>query len=176
MNWWAKLSQREKRFFYIAALAVSLVFLDRFVLQSALNKISLINTEIDEIQQKLGADQYYLKNAGVIQQEYQNYISRIKAATSVTNATALQELVERIAADSSVSVEGIQPYSIRDGQNKIAVQFNCFGKGTEMMTFLYKISMDAPLLKTEKISVSPKGDDFVANIILFQVPLRAEQP
>jgi len=174
MNWWAKLSQREKRFFYIAALAVSLAFLDRFVLQSALNKMAMINAEILEIQEKLRADQYYLKNESVIRQEYQNYISLIKPTTSVTNATALQILIEKIATDSSVSIEGIQEYLTRDGKNKIAIQFNCFGKGPEMMTFLYKISDDTPLLKIEKIALSPNGEDFVANIILFQAPIQTE--
>ena len=174
-NWTSKLSSREKRIFYFAILLVCLFILDRTVVQNVSTKISTINSDIDQILKKIKDNQIYLdkKNSQLITEEYKKYMSYL-SSTQPKSATELSKLVEEIAAKNSITIDKIGATATRESSKQITLQVDCWGDKIKIITFLYQLSTSSVFLTIEKIVLSPKKEDFVANIILSHASLQTE--
>jgi len=174
-NWLSKLSPRERRLVYLAAVLVSLFLLDSFVVRNVSQRIDAINNQIDQVIKNVKTDQTYLdkKNKQLIDEEYKKYTSYL-STEQPKSATDLQKFVEEIAVKNSITIDKIAPSTTRESSKKNTIQVDCVGDRTNMITFLYQLSTSAIFLKIDKITFSPKKEDFVAKITLSQVSLQVE--
>ncbi|MBI4835112.1 MAG: type II secretion system protein M [Planctomycetes bacterium] len=171
MGWWAKLSQREKRLFSVAVAVIGVCFLCYFILFPAFDKIESIDNEIEKYKEDIKSDRYYLTNKEKIENDYNDFNSRIIGIIAIKDATELQRFIERNAAVRGIGVENIKEEP-KSGESAISVRCDCFGTRDKMIAFLYDISTSDVPVKITKLTLSPKKEDFAATFFISLVTLK----
>jgi hypothetical protein len=174
-NWLTKLSFREKALFYCALFLVGGVLLDKFMLQPFLEDLNKIYLQTTSITDNLSKDFNYTssENKKLIQQEYDVYKQYFSIAQP-KNTTDLSKMVQDMAIKSNVAPDKITPVASRDSIRRISLQLDCVGDRKNILDFIYSLSTSDIFLRLDKITISPKKEDFAVTIILSLIPLQSD--
>lgn len=155
-----KLSQREKRLFYLTISLIAILFIYRFVIKPVVVNWKDLNEKISVSSLKLEKSRKILNLKSRIQRDYENYASSVKMAGSEEEEMAkfLTE-IESLARFSSVHISGIKPLPIKkvDFYKKYVVELEAEGDIKQVSKFIYDIQNSPQLLKIDKFSLRTKG-------------------
>jgi hypothetical protein len=178
-----KLSDTEKKFFYITILAVLLAMFDRLFLGPVLNRLQTIDDSVEREKSGIAGDLRYLtyKNF-ILEQGKQNekYLTQKVEDEDVVNANFLRT-VERLANESKVNLVKSSPTESKKekGYTDYFASVDCIGSFENVITFLYKINTSEDMLKVVKFALTPKrgaGDNVsismsvVKRVVLADIP------
>lgn len=154
-----KISKREKTALYLGAGILFLLFLDRFIFSPINRKIARLNQEIKINQTRLANDLRNIQHKDAIISEYNKYKAYVKKAGSDEEETAktLGE-IENVARSSSVYLMDIKPQAPKQTEfyKKYSAEVEIEGQMNDIINFLYKLNSSPQLLRTEKVSLTPK--------------------
>ncbi len=155
-----KLSQREKRLFYLTISLIAILFIYRFIIKAVVVNWKDLNEKISVSSLKLEKSRKILNLKNRIQRDYEKYASSVKMAGSEEEEMAkfLTE-IESLARFSSVHISGIKPLPIKkvDFYKKYVVELEAEGDIKQVSKFIYDIQNSPQLLKIDKFSLRTKG-------------------
>ncbi len=156
----SSLSDKEKRYLYIASFIVLIALVDRFFLAPVLNRIELIEDEIKQEKVSILRDTKFLLYKDKILKEskiFDKYFSKEAKDPDVINAEFLSTL-EKLATESKVNLVKSSPLSPKqyDGYAQYYASLDCIGNLKDIMQFMYSIDTSKELLKVISFNLSPK--------------------
>jgi len=156
----SKLSEQEKKFFYITVFVVFFAFLDRLFLGPVLGKIKNINEEISRQETSIVRDLRFLSYKDKISEEsdmFSKYFAESMKDDDDINAEFLR-IVENIATRSNVSLIKSNPSRTAKKKNYVEYYANldCSGKLEDMISFMHAINTTDDLLKIVKLNITQK--------------------
>ena len=156
----AKLSDKEKKIFYITIAFVLLALFDRLFLGPVLDKIDMIDQDIAQQEVIIKSDLKIISSKDKIINEsksFSKYFVKTVKDDDVINAEFLST-IERIATSSKVTLVKSNPSETKKHKDYIEyfASLDCSGKLEDMVTFMHKINATDDLLKVAKLNLSPK--------------------
>ena len=167
----AKLSDKEKKIFYIAVPIVLLALYDWLLIGPALNKLAILDEEIAQQEKIVKADLRYLNYKDQIVKEdnlYSKYISAKQLDGKEINRNFLSA-VERIAGETKVNINksNTTDSKAENGYTKYYANVDCAGTMEDMVSFMHAINSTDDLLTIESFKLTPKrGEEGSANASL----------
>ena len=160
MEFFHKLSKKEKIGLVAAAIVVALVIIDRLVISPIGNRVRRLNQEIKFSETKLSRDLRNINNKDLIEREYnkyKNYVKKTSASDEEDVANVLGE-IEALARSSGVSLVDIKPQAPKqtDLYKEYAVEVEVEGGMEQVITFLHNLNSSTHLLRTLKLRIGLK--------------------
>lgn len=163
MEFFNKLSNKEKIGLVAAAIFVGLVLIDRTVISPISEKMRRVDRDIKFAETKLSRDLRNINNRDLIEKEYdryRNYIKRSYASDEETVAGILADIEDR-ARSSGVSLVDIRPEQPRsaDFYKEYAVEIEAEGGMDQVVTFLHHLNSSPQLLRAVKLRLGLKDPE-----------------
>ena len=152
MKFISKLSQRERMYFYITAVIITLFLVDRFIFSMMLGQINQLDERINVLKNELTDNKMILSYKDKINKEseiYEKYLAK-----EDDPALELQKIVSTLADQSELASPEYKPGTLKD--NKYTVLLSAGGTMKKVVNFMYNLNTVQSLLKVEKIDLSPK--------------------
>ena len=153
MKFISKLSRRERLFLYISIIIVLLFLVDKFIFETMLQKIYIIETEVESTRTGLNEDIVLLSYKDKIIKETEMYSKYLEKEESPQ--VELEKLMNTLAIQAKLTTNEIKPVSSKDA-NKYIVELKAEGNMKSLVEFLYNLSLVQSLLKVEKMDLGPK--------------------
>jgi Tfp pilus assembly protein PilO len=156
------LSKRERSIFYAVVLVVSLVLLDRLIINPIYSKIGSLDKEIREKESDVKKNIRIVSQKDQIIAESAKYSSFLNAAVSEEEeVTSILKEVETIANKNSVYMSNMKPGSSKKIglSKKYTVNLDCEAQMEQLTEFMYNIENSNKLLTIEKYEISPKAKE-----------------
>jgi hypothetical protein len=161
----SKLSRRNKLLLYSAAIIVTLLLLEKLIVEPIYLNLKALDKEIAEKSKQIENDLMIISRKDRIQAETKTFVAFVTApATEEEAATALLKEIEGLAGKSQVNLNDIKPAGVKaDATSKrYMVTLTCDGAMEQITAFLYAIESSDKLLKVERYQISPKSRDSIA--------------
>jgi len=159
-EFYSKLSDQEKKIFYVAVAAIVLAFFDLLFLRPVTSRLKTIDEEIREKEHGIKRDLRYIAYKDKIVEEmavFDSYYTKEVQSPTQIKAEFLQK-VEKIATDSKINLKRINPSG--ENQKKGFVQYfaelECMGEFDDVVRFMHSIDTTNDLLKVVKINMTGK--------------------
>ena len=155
-----KLSEGERRVFYIAALFVTFALLDRLFISPILGHIERLDSEIEAEKIGIMRDQRFLAHKQRIEneaREFNRYFTEIVPDDDVVNADFLKQ-IEMLATQTKVSLVKSNPSHVdREVKNiEYFANVDCTGTLENVIAFMHRINSAETLLKITKFNMTPR--------------------
>lgn len=156
------LSKREKSILCVAASVISLVLLDRLIINPIYSKIELLDKEIREKELDIR------KNVRIVSQKDRILIESTKykpffssSESEEEEMTSILKEIEAVANKNSVYLFDLKPGGSKNmgGSKKYIVNLNCEAQMEQITEFMYNIENSNKLLTIEKYEISPKSKE-----------------
>ncbi|MEK7309605.1 MAG: hypothetical protein AAB038_02160 [Planctomycetota bacterium] len=154
MKFISKLSQRERMYFYITAVIITLFLVDRFIFGMMLGQINQLDERISTLKDELANDKKIISSKDNINKESELYGKYL--AKEENPDRELPKIINTLAIQSELINSELKPIPSKDG-NRYLVELNAEGKMKNIVSFMYNLNMGHSLLKVEKIDLSPKA-------------------
>jgi len=166
MEFFYKLSKKERIGLIAAIVVTGLVLIDRVVISPIGGRIQRINQEIKFSEKKLSRDLRNMNNKGLIESEYRkykNYVRKTSASDEEDVANVLGE-IEGLARSSGVSLVDIKPLVPKqtDFYKEYAIEVEVEGSMEQIVTFLHSLNNSAQLLRAVKLRIGLKDKESTA--------------
>lgn len=161
-TFFSKLSKKEKKLFYAAALFVSLALFDLLIVLPIFSKMKSLDKEISDKTSAVKEYSHILSQKDRILAErdkYNSFLSSIKSEDE--EITSLLKEIEVMADKTSVYLIDMKPVDSRNTgeQNKYLVSLNCESQMEQLVSFMYSIENSVRLLTIDRYEISPKSKD-----------------
>jgi len=172
----AKLSERERKVFYVTLVIGSLAVSDFLFLGPVLDELELIEAEIENQKISIVRDMRFLSYKDKIMKEgkvFNKYFVDNVPDDDVVNADFLS-LIEKLATKSNVSLVKSNPsHSNKLKQsNEYYANVDCNGTLSDVISFMHTINSTGELLKVVKFDMTPmRGDEDKAKASMTVVKL-----
>jgi Tfp pilus assembly protein PilO len=163
LEFFYKLSKKE-RVGILAALAVIMVVLvDKLVISPVGDKVQRINQEIKFSEKKLSRDLRNINNKDAIESEYRkykNYVKKSSASDEEDVANILGE-IEGLARSAGVNLVDIKPQATKqaDFYKEYAIAVEVEGTMEQVITFLHNLNSSTQLLRAVKLRIGLKDKE-----------------
>jgi Tfp pilus assembly protein PilO len=157
-----RMSVREKAGIAIAAIAVFIVFVDRFIVDPMTARMNQISREIKASEGDLRVAMELVKQKGAVSAEYKKYSAYVrKSGSDEEEQTKMLGEIEELARKSGVSIASMKPVAPKtvDFHKRYEVELEVDGEMEPVINFLYQLSNSPQLLRTERMSLNPKEKD-----------------
>ena len=156
----AKLSEKEKKIFYITVLFLAFALMDRLFFGPIMDKLKTIAQTITEQEDSIKADLrlLFFKNKIVKSSEvFSKYFSSAQKDDDVINAEFLSK-VEKFATQSNVNLIKSNPSESKKEKNFIQyfANLDCAGQLKDVISFMYFINSADDLFKITRFNMTPK--------------------
>ena len=163
MEFFNKLAKKERVGLVVALIVVTLVIVDRLVINPISDKFRRVNSDIKLSEKKLSLDLRNINNKNIIESEYKrykNYVKRSSASDEEDVANILAE-IEGLARTSSVRLVDIKPQAPKqaDLYKEYAIEVEVEGDMEQITTFLYNLNNSAQLLRVVKLRLGLKDKE-----------------
>lgn len=156
------LSKREKFILYAVLIFVSIAFLDRMIIDVALDRINSLDKEIKTKESEI---KNYLKilaqkdRIEIQRANYSSYLGREKSENE--EVTVFLKEIEGLANKAQIYLIDMKPAGIKDEGKlkKFLINLNCEGKMEQIITFMYDVETTNKLLTIDKYQINPKSKD-----------------
>ncbi|HPN88792.1 MAG TPA: type 4a pilus biogenesis protein PilO [Candidatus Omnitrophota bacterium] len=160
MDFFKKMSDKEKKVLYIAIVLVTLALLDRLLLGPASEKLRMIDEEIKQEEIIIQRDARFLRYKDQILKEsesFEKYFTVKAPDNDVINAEFLS-IIEKLATQSNVVLAKSNPSKAKVHKQFIeyTAELECSGELKNVISFMYAINTTEDLLKISKFNISPK--------------------
>lgn len=154
-----KLSKRERYIFYISAIILTVVFLDRVVVRQIVGKLNRLNSETFLQERKLQKSLYILLREKMIAKEYEEYTKHVKQTYSDEEEKArLLSEIEKLARESSVFVANIKSGLAENAKayKVYTVEIEIESKIDYIIDFIYQLEKSPRLFRVRDFHLIPK--------------------
>ncbi|MFH1478834.1 MAG: hypothetical protein ABIG92_03555 [Candidatus Omnitrophota bacterium] len=171
----SKLSKREKSILYTTALVLSILLIDRLVIDPIYSKIKELNKEIEEKRTGIKKSLHVLAHKDRIMRESAKYKDFFKKSESIEEETTLiLKEIEILANRSSVYIVDMKPSGLNDvgSSKRYFIRLNCEAQMSQLVDFMYNIENSEKLLSIEKYQVNPKSRESsiaVCNMSIYKI-------
>jgi Tfp pilus assembly protein PilO len=160
MEFFYKLSKKEKIGLIAAVIAIAIMLIDRLVISPISNRIQRIDQEIKFSENKLSRDLRNINNKELIESEYKKYrgyVKRTSASDEEDVANILGE-IEGLARSSGVSLVDIKPQAPKqaDFYKEYPIEVEVEGSMEQIVTFLHDLNNSTQLLRAVKLRIGLK--------------------
>jgi Tfp pilus assembly protein PilO len=160
IDFFSKLSKKEKAGVIAACVIIAAVFVDRAVIHPMGAKLRRIGQEIAFSEKKLNHDLRNIHNKELIESEYAKYKNSIRkgAASDEENVSNMLAEIEGLARTAGVNLVDIKPQASKqiDFYKEYAAEVTIEGQMEQIITFLHKLNSSAQLLRAVKLRLGMK--------------------
>ena len=153
MKFISKLSQRERMYFYITAVIITLFLVDRFIFGMMLGQINQLDERISTLKDELANDKKIISSKDNINKESELYGKYL--AKEENPDRELPKIINTLAIQSKLVNSELKPILSKD-TTRYLVELNAEGTMKAVVSFVYNRNTVQSLLKVEKIDLSPK--------------------
>jgi hypothetical protein len=161
----AKMSAREKAGIAVAAIVVLVVFVDRFIVNPMSARMHRLNREIKASENDLRLDTGLAGQKDAVSAEYGKYSAYVrKSGSDEEEQTKMLSEIEELERKSGVSpanMKSLAPKTV-DFWKKYEVELEVEGEMEQVVNFLYLLNSSPQLLRSEKVTLSPRDRDSTA--------------
>lgn len=155
------LTEKEKKFLYIACVIACLALFDRLVLGPLTTEIDKLNTEIGAETNMIKSDIRILRYKDSIVDTYignGKYFATEGLSQEERIAKFLNE-VEESAKISEIALTNINPVNVKDsGENAVySLTVECLGSMENFIEFMYSLDSSKKMLNVVSYEFSPKN-------------------
>ncbi|MDP8213348.1 MAG: hypothetical protein P9X22_08715 [Candidatus Zapsychrus exili] len=156
----AKLSEKEKKIFYIAIVLVSLALLDRLFLGPVLDKLNDIKKEVETQKSVIQRDARFLQYKDKIIKEnevFDSYFIDEIEDEDVISADFLST-VEKLATNLNINLARSNPTKTEARKRYIEyyAELDCSGNLENIISFMHAINSTSEMLKVVKFNMTEK--------------------
>lgn len=158
----SKISGKEKIGLFIAAAFLLLAFFDRLIIHPIAARIKQIDQGIAISEKQLEKDLRYLKQKGIVTEEYQKCAQYVKKVGSdEEEQTKVLGEIEELARQCRISIINIKPQAPRQigFYKKYVVDVESEAETEPFMNFLYQLNNSSQLLRAERAGFNLKDKD-----------------
>lgn len=157
-DFYNKLSDAEKKVFYLAVAFVVAALFDLLFLQPVLSRMKHIDEEIGEKRNSIVQDIRYLSYRDRILQERREF-ERFQTGQNAEEDKIIADFlttIQAIAADSSVAWTKLNPggKEQKKGYIEYYAEMECEGKLKDMVKFMYEVDTTDNLLRIVKVNLT----------------------
>lgn len=162
MNFFNKLSKKEKLGLLLAFGFLAVALIDQLVVSPIRTKLKFIDQAVHINEKKLKMSLRNIKQKNMIEKEYEKYVDYVRRTGSNEEEVAkiLRE-IEVLARKSSVYLVDTKPHTPKkvDFYNTYMVEIEGEGRMDSIVDFLHKLNTSKQLLRAEKVRLSIKGKE-----------------
>jgi len=156
------LSKREKKFFYAALFAISVIFIDRLIISPVIMRIDTLNKEIYQKQSAINKYLLILAQKEKIKQwtnKLSVFLDNLNKPSD--DITSVLKEIEKLANKSAVYLVDMKPGGVHQqgAFKKYVVNLNCEAQMQQLVEFMYNIESSYHLLTIEKYEITPKSKE-----------------
>jgi hypothetical protein len=163
----AKLSKREKIFFYLTVAVVAASFIWRLILIPIISRIKSLDTEIAEKGKTLRNSLQILARKDKIEEEgkkYRLYLEKLfpeKPVSEDENVVAFLKEVEVMVKNSDINLLNIKPIGSEEVApfQKETLSLECEAPLERIFALFSQIECSTQILRVEKFHLTPKGKE-----------------
>jgi|GEM_PF-6652970 len=171
------MSSRERTLFYVTLITVGFFLIMRFIISPMRDKLSTLNSQIEQSKQEIDNDKTVLSREKAINDKYEKYKEYFREPKS--DADMLGDLIKTVtelANNWSLVIVSNKP-AIEEKDNKgvktkyYVVSMETEGKMNQLVNFLYELNTKKRIIYIEKIELSPKvkrSDTLRASITIYE--------
>ena len=167
MEFFSRLSNKEKRLFYITVTVVACVFLVNLVFKPVMDKLESFNGKISYEEKKLEKSMHILAQESSISSEYKKFAQSIKQEQSDEEAIAiLLSGIEKMANSVSVFILDMKPNVVEKSEfyKKYSVKIEAEAKISNLADFIYQLENSPKLLRVSDFRLTPQKKETVLKI------------
>ncbi len=160
LDFYVKLSPREKRILYGTLIVISLLLVERLIIHPIAEKLTGLDRSIRDQKMAVKKSMHVLLQKERILQEAKDYASySAEPKDPEEEMTSLLKEIESLANNSSVTLSYVKPVNTKESGNakKYFASLECEAPMEEATRFFYSIESSAKLLKIEKYTIQPKS-------------------
>lgn len=181
-DFYSKLSDQEKKIFYVAVGIVLLMVLDRAFLGPVLSRMKSLDSEIVQQKNMIQRDLRFLSYEDRILKENEAlkayYDNRTKTVEEII-AVFLKNL-EMMATQSKVNLIKVAPTDSQQkkGYVEYYASLECEGFFENLAAFMYAIDTSKDLLKIVKVSMGLKrasGEEILCNMVVAKIIIDSDK-
>ncbi|MFH1228011.1 MAG: hypothetical protein V1701_08950 [Planctomycetota bacterium] len=176
----SRMSGRERTLFYVTLTAVGFFLIMHFVISPMRNKLSNLNSQIEQFKQEINNDKIILSREKAINDKHEKYRDYLREPKS--DADTLGDLVKTVtelANNWGLVIVSNKP-AIEEKENKDAktkknkyylLTLETEGKMSQLVNFLYELNTKKQMIYIEKVELSPKvkkSDILRASITIYE--------
>src|SRR3989339_37041 len=154
MQFISKLSHRERMYFYITAVIITLFLVDRFIFGMMLGQIAKLDEQIYTFKNELDDNKRVISSKNIITKESELYGRYL--AKEENPERELPKIINALTIQSNLINSELKPIQSKDS-NKFLVELNAEGTMKDVVSFMYNLNTVQSLLKVEKIDISPRA-------------------
>jgi len=153
MKFISKLSQRERMYFYITAVIITLFLVDRFILSTMRGQINQLDERISTLKSELVDNKKVISLRDNIGKESELYGKYLMPEDNPDRE--LPKIINTLAIQSKLVNSELKPIASKD-TTRYLVELNAEGTMKDVVNFMYHLNTVQSLLKVEKVDLSPK--------------------
>ncbi len=153
MKFISKLSQRERMYFYITAVIITLFLVDRFIFGMMLGQINQLDERIATLKSELDENKKVISLRDNISKESELYGKYLIKEENPDRE--LPKIINTLAIQAKLVNSELKPIVSKD-TTRYLVELNAEGTMKDVVNFMYNLNTVQSLLKVEKIDLSPK--------------------
>jgi hypothetical protein len=156
----SKLSDKEKKIFYITILVIAVAALDRLLIAPGMEKLVSIKDDIVKQERTIKADMRILAEKDNIvksSEMYSKYFVDKKEPNDVVNRGLLSS-IEKLASQSKVTLIKSNPSDTKEQKRLVEyyAKLDCIGELQNVIAFMHSLNASDDLLKVVQFNLVPK--------------------
>lgn len=175
-DFYSKLTEQEKKIFYVALAIVLLMVVDRLFLGPSLSKMKSYDEEIEQQKRNIQQDLRFLTYKNQILEDDQSlspyYVNEYTTEEQVL--AAFLKKLEMIATESKIVLIKVTPAETKErkGYKEYYANLECEGLLENVAAFMHAVDTSQDLLKIIKVNFTLKrasGDEVLAAMVVSKM-------
>ncbi len=175
-DFYSKLTEQEKKIFYVTLVIVLLMLVDRIFLGPALSKMRAYDQEIEEQKKNIQQDLRFLtyKERILNDDEALSPYYRNKYKTEDEVLASFLKKIEMIATEAKINLIKVSPAETKErkGYKEYYANLECEGLLENIASFMHAVDTSQDLLKIIKVNFSLKrasGDEVLVGMVVSKM-------
>lgn len=158
------ISKREKRILILTAAIIVFKLCYELALTPFIQKITSMNNEIAQLQNKLTKSKRLLFRKDEIEKRFSALATGLKSDESLSNEQQITRILvelEQLGNKAGIHINDIkpQPFKRNDYYSEIIIELRLEAGLKELTNFLYRIQQSGELLTVEKLEIGIQSQD-----------------
>ncbi len=164
IDWYSRLTKRDKIALGIAAAVILVVMIDQLIVGRVYHQMRQLDTHTRDQETAIKKSLHVLLRKDQISAEIKQYANySVKAKSTEEEMTVFLKDLETLAGQASVSLLYVKPGASKPAKEsetrKYIATLECEGRMEEIVGFFYRIETFPGFLKIEKYAIEPKNKE-----------------
>lgn len=163
MEWYSKLSRRDRTALFVCVLIVLVVATDRLIVSGIHSRLKSLDVRTVDEESSIKKSLRVLLRKNQVAAEARQYAGyAVKARSSEEETTAFLKDLETMAGQANVSLLYVKPAAAAKSEaaaRRYVATLECEGRMEEIVSFFYRIESFPGFLRIEKFAIEPKNKE-----------------